>query len=406
MSGNHEHGDVRALPESRLWIAFALTGPFLWAALSGMETALFLLLRQVASTKEPRQRKQLYFILYGVAMALVVSVLSEYILPAVFHITEELFLMYYAIAIFVVAVFISIMRYRLLNIRSDYIFRSLFLNASEAILIVNRAGRIVSVNNICRGILHDENLDAGDHVASYLPEYRFDTDYSQHETIVTLGGQKRYLSLTQYPIEGGEHETTKLLLLTDLTQIRQRELNEKEKLLEKSNVDQLTGLYSRQYLREKYGDNGGEMRTRKSLLFIDVDDFKSINDNYGHLVGDEVLRELAACIKANVREANDAVRFGGDEFVIVLEGTGADDAYLVAERIRSCACDLVFTGKDAQFHITLSIGLIEGTTALEELIDKADRAMYGSKTLGKNKTTRYSEEEDGAFHMKVTKNSN
>ena len=56
--------------------------------------------------------------------------------------------------------------------------------------------------------------------------------------------------------------------------------------------------------------------------------FKSINDNYGHLVGDEVLRELAACIKSNVREANDAVRFGGDEFVIILDGATADDAYL------------------------------------------------------------------------------
>lgn len=92
---------------------------------------------------------------------------------------------------------------------------------------------------------------------------------------------------------------------------------EKEQLLEKSNIDQLTGLFSRQYLHDKY-ENAGKYAVRTALLFIDVDDLQSINDSYGHLVGDEVLKELAACIKNNVRVTNDAVRFGGDEFVIVL----------------------------------------------------------------------------------------
>ena len=75
---------------------------------------------------------------------------------------------------------------------------------------------------------------------------------------------------------------------------------------------------------------------------------------------------------------------------------------LVAERIRSCACGLAFNGANGAFHITLSIGLIEGTGSLDELIDKADRAMYSSKTQGKNKTTFYTHDEDGAFHMKVS----
>ena len=364
--------------------------------------ALYLVFRQIISTKDARLRAQLGFVLSGIGLALVVSVLSEYILPVVFHVKDELYLMYYAIAVFVFAIFISIMRYRLMNIRSDYIYRNLFLNASEGILIVNRSGRIVSVNRIGREILLDENLDAGDDVASYLPEYRFDAEYRRYETEVTLCGQTRYLSLTQYPMEEQGRDTSKLLLLADLTQSRLREMSEKEKLLEKSTVDQLTGLYNKQYLREKYKGNENGAQIRKSLLFIDVDDFKSINDNYGHLVGDEVLRELAACIKANVRVANDSIRFGGDEFVIILEETGQEDAYLVAERIRSCACGLAFNGANGAFHITLSIGLIEGTGSLDELIDKADRAMYSSKTQGKNKTTFYTHDEDGAFHMKVS----
>lgn len=365
--------------------------------------ALFLVLKQIIQTKDKRQRTQLNFILYGIGMALVISVISEYLLPVVFHITEKLHLMHYAIAIFVVAIFVSIMRFRLLNLQTDYIYRSLFLNASEGILIVNRAGRIMSVNHIGKEILRDEYLDAGDLVTTYIPAYSFDAEYKQKETEVTLGGQKRYLSITQYPLEEGARDMTKLLIMTDLTQIRQQQEREKEQLLEMSIVDQLTGLYNKQYLKEKYDAQDMAEEAYKSLLFIDVDNFKFINDSYGHLAGDEVLRELAACIKINIRSSNDAVRFGGDEFVIVLESTGAQDAFQVAERIRSRAGALTFTAGEASFHITLSIGLMEGSAPLNELIEKADRAMYRSKNRGKNKTTRFSEDGgDGAFHMRLS----
>ncbi|NLI54608.1 MAG: diguanylate cyclase [Clostridiales bacterium] len=365
--------------------------------------ALYLVLRQIVSTKDARQRAQMAYILFGSGLALMVSVLSEYLLPAVFHVTQQLYLMYYAIAIFVVAVFTSIMRHRLLNLRSDYIFRNLFFNASEGILIVNRFGRIVSINHIGREILHDDNLDAGDLVSSVLPDYRFDTDYRQQEVELLLGGQARYLTMTQYPLDERGRDTTKLLLLTDVTQTRRRQEREKERLIEKSSVDPLTGLFNKYYLREKYDAQAAPKAETTSLLFIDVDDFKSINDQYGHLLGDEVLRELATCIKQNIRGANDATRFGGDEFVIVLEDTVADDAFLVAERIRNCANELKFTAGDTVFHITLSIGLIEGTGPLNELIDKADRAMYRSKNKGKNTTTRFSEDGgDGSFHMRLT----
>ena len=88
--------------------------------------------------------------------------------------------------------------------------------------------------------------------------------------------------------------------------------------------------------------------------------------------------------------------------MIVLENVSAEEAYLVAERIRSCAGELDFYGAESKFHITLSIGLIEGAAPLNELLEKADRAMYASKNKGKNKTTIFSEDSaDGAFHMKL-----
>lgn len=365
--------------------------------------ALILVLRQILATKDARQRAQLNYILYGIGLALVVSVLSEYVLPAVFHVESELYLMYYAIAIFVVAIFISIMRYRLLSLRSDYIYRSLFLNASEGILIVNKSGRIVSVNRVGRQILRDDNLDAGDLVTGYLPDYRFDADYRHHEVECVLGGQNCYLDLSQHTIDELGRDTTKLLLLNDRTQTRQRQEQEKERLLEKTTIDPLTGLRNKHHLQDKHGEGTGRTPGFQSLLFIDVDNFKTINDQYGHLAGDEVLRALADCIKSTVRSANEAIRFGGDEFVVILEETSAEDAFLVAERIRSAAGALTFTGEGEPFHITLSIGLAAGSQPINELIEQADRAMYRSKNQGKNVTTRFAAaQEDGTFHMKVS----
>ena len=208
--------------------------------------------------------------------------------------------------------------------------------------------------------------------------------------------------MTQYPIEEMGRDSAKILILSDLTLTRERHEQEKEELLEKSNIDQLTGLFTKQYLNEKY-IQCDQCALRTALLFIDVDDFKIINDSYGHLVGDEVLRELALCIKSNVRGSNDAARFGGDEFVVILENTGAEEAYSVAERIRSCANELEFSGGESVFHITLSIGLIEGAAPLNELLEKADRAMYASKNKGKNKTTIFTgDDPNGGYHMKLS----
>jgi diguanylate cyclase (GGDEF) domain len=363
--------------------------------------AFILVLQQMIQTKDARLRAQLSYIFYGIGLALVVSVISEYLLPTVFHIKEKLYLMHSAVAIFAVAMFISIMRHRLLNLRSDYIYQNLFLGASEGILIVNRAGRIVSINRAGKELLLDEQLDAGDFVVAYLPDYKFELDYMQQEFEYEHDGQKRYLSVTQYPIDERDRDSTKLLVLSDLTQARLKQELEKVQLLEKSNIDELTGLYNKQYLREKFRAHE-ESTHSTALIFIDVDSFKSINDTYGHLLGDEVLRELAACIKGNVRGTNAAIRFGGDEFVIILEHTNAEDAFSVAERIRTCTNVLKFTSGETVFHITLSIGISEGCAPLEELLDKADRAMYASKNKGKNRTTLFTEmDADGAFHMSL-----
>lgn len=364
--------------------------------------ALILVFLALRRANDARERGRLSIILWGIGLALAVSVISEYLLPTVFHVDTHLYLMYYAFLIFVAAIFISIMRYRLFNMQSDYIYRRLFLNSAEGIVIVGKNGRIISINNVAREILRDENLDAGDRVSDYIREYSYETDYTRHEVVLQASGQPRYLVMTQYIMDEAADDSSKLLLLTDVTKEREAQIHEKDLLIEKSSIDSLTGLFNKQYLTEKYGSLG-EKKVPMSLLFLDVDDFKAINDRYGHMVGDQVLKGIAGCIKSVVRSGNDAVRFGGDEFVVVLESTRADDARLVAERIRGCVSELRFLECAPDLTLTLSIGLIEGDALISELIAKADRAMYASKNKGKDSTTVFqSDSVDSAFHMKLS----
>jgi len=179
----------------------------------------------------------------------------------------------------------------------------------------------------------------------------------------------------------------------DVTANKLEQQREKELLLEKAYIDHLTGLYNKQYL-PNCGNRQNEKRPNKklALLFIDVDNFKSINDDYGHLVGDEVLKTLAACIKGSIRKDACAVRFGGDEFIVLLENASVADAFQVAERIRKSAERLDFSGFAPNLKLSLSIGLVDGEGAVEDMIIKADRAMYRSKSGGKGRTTVFAEE--------------
>ena len=132
-----------------------------------------------------------------------------------------------------------------------------------------------------------------------------------------------------------------------------------------------------------------------------MDDFKQINEQYGHLIGDKVLRSLAVCIKSVIRTGSEAIRFGGDEFIVILENTTADEALPVAERIRASVAELSFADCPPEMRITVSIGLIEGAAPMNDLIAKADMAMYGSKSKGKNRTTLFNTDDPEIFHMRI-----
>jgi diguanylate cyclase (GGDEF)-like protein len=156
-------------------------------------------------------------------------------------------------------------------------------------------------------------------------------------------------------------------------------------------TDDLTHLYNSRYLNQvlrretkRASRNGRPL----SLLFIDLDGFKSINDRHGHLFGSRALVEAAAVIRGSARETDIVARFGGDEFALVLPDTGGEGAYAVGERIRErIAAHRFLVGDGLDIHLTASVGvatLPDVAASAEELVQAADAAMYVVKDRGKN----------------------
>lgn len=155
--------------------------------------------------------------------------------------------------------------------------------------------------------------------------------------------------------------------------------------LENASVtDSLTGLYNRRYLSHLY-HNGSDKQF--SVMFIDIDDFKEVNDSYGHDFGDLLLLEIAARLKQSVRKTDILVRYGGDEFLICFQHlVGNQDIEFVANKIKD-SINEPFSIHGHEIHISASIGIssTHGASAnLKELISDADQAMYGIKKNEKN----------------------
>ena len=166
---------------------------------------------------------------------------------------------------------------------------------------------------------------------------------------------------------------------------------DRNKFLMLSRTDSLTKLYNRIKFIEFSNFELNKARKNKvifSIMMVDLDFFKSINDNYGHATGDEVLKETAFIIKSISGKRNLSARWGGEEFICFFHNTNIQEAYVLAEKIRISLENHDFVNN---IKVTCSIGLYqrkEEDFNLDNIIDKADKALYCAKRNGRNKIRR------------------
>lgn len=162
------------------------------------------------------------------------------------------------------------------------------------------------------------------------------------------------------------------------------------KIYRMATTDSLTGLLSREYFHQQFSDifHRSERYQRPfSVMMVDIDDFKSVNDTYGHPAGDRVLEQIGRMILDIIRHEDIAARYGGEEFAILLPETSPENARYPAERLRRSLEVFRFTVDDKRFSITISIGIAgypDCASTMDELVDKADTALYEAKKAGKN----------------------
>lgn len=212
------------------------------------------------------------------------------------------------------------------------------------------------------------------------------------ETMIVRALELGVNDYIQKPIDPNE------LVARSLTQIRRKRYNDRlrssvQQTIELAVTDPLTGLHNRRYLDNhlKTLFNRALVRGKPLTICItDIDRFKQVNDTFGHDAGDEVLREFANRVRATVRGADLACRYGGEEFVVVMPDTTPETAAIVAERLRSMVENKPFSlrGNPTGLQITASLGVATigpGVETPEQLLKQADRALYQAKNDGRNR---------------------
>lgn len=186
------------------------------------------------------------------------------------------------------------------------------------------------------------------------------------------------------------------------------EIHAYEKVIKESTNDSLTGLFNKVYLQNALAQHislAKRHNTDLSVLFLDIDDFKEINDTFGHSSGDAVLKTVADTISRELRTSDTAARFGGDEFVILMPNTYKMNALLLSERLRKIIKQKIITIKDKSLQITVSGGVagfpVDAQKA-ENLLNLADSALYRAKGAGKNNISLFKDDKRRFLRIKFS----
>ncbi len=208
-----------------------------------------------------------------------------------------------------------------------------------------------------------------------------------------------YLLIGESKLTTSDDALKKISKLNNELANKTRELSKKNKELKKTKAeiekimrtDKLTDLANRRAFMEFLGKMLAQVRRYDislTILMLDLDDFKDINDNYGHVVGDRILREVGKILAQKTREGDMAARLGGDEFAVLLVETNADEAVNIAQRFIDSVKNIEIESREKPLTLSLGITEVKDDESIESLLARADKAMYKAKYAGKDNIAR------------------
>lgn len=295
-----------------------------------------------------------------------------------------------------------------LLIKADARFKAIVMSAHDGILSINTNEKILFANEAAHTIFGTNEL-VGKQLNVLIPKkYRSKhSDYVHNFRNSEIRSRPMYIRSSVMGLKANGNEiplevtiakidtagdTELIAVIRDVTERKQL----MDQLNRESHTDTLTELFNRRYLEPllaKEFDRAKRYTKAMSLLFVDIDNFKNVNDTFGHLVGDIVLKNVADVLKNWLREIDISCRWGGEEFVVLLPETDANGALLLADRLRLSIEQAEISHNGVTHQVTVSIGiseLRESHTVPEQLVEDADNAMLEAKKLGKNRVHLFS----------------
>lgn len=372
-------------------------GDFLYNFLY-LSISIALLVRWGIKTDRLRVKKQAKLLVVSSVVPFILNLFSQWILPLIGYRQFPLMGQLYAV-IMILGTYFVITRYKMFHIPENIVLKEVEKKIIEMVITLNESGQFVNVSKHTLTLLGYEGIDLiGKNITCLFEDQdkeKFSLEMLKREIeyndiqIYKKNTEKLPVHIICVPItdEIIHDFLGSLLIIRDIS--KEHELRSKNAELHDRTIrDSLTNLYNHQHSLEllnmevdQHKEDGGKHEL--TIMMLDIDYFKHINDTYGHLYGDYVIRTISAILLHNVKHLGHAGRFGGEEFLIILPRTGINEAYYIGEKIRN---DIAQYKYKETTRVTISIGIAQlGEETPMQLLKKSDDLLYVAKNNGRNR---------------------
>jgi diguanylate cyclase len=373
-----------------LVVRSTMTGMLLVAYNFSLPLFAILILLNFARKLAPGFRKQVYWIVASFLFTFLAAFVKTAFLEGM-GIYIHISVLYIPSAIILFRSLFRFSFFRLSPIARDKVFEVI----SQGILVMDKDGIVLEANSAALHSVREYFGFQGMLVGSRLHDIFADPDMfpmakengeQQREIALCLKTGDAFLSLNFYPL--GSHHDGAVMIINNITGQRMYELQ----LKEQADMDPLTGVMNRSGFEQAYSRMRAVLHDKKqplSLFMMDLDHFKSINDTFGHAMGDKVLMHFARLLHSSLREEDVIGRIGGDEFAVLLPNLRKADAAKIAERIRKNVDAARLAEEGSQVGYTVSIGIAgdeRSDSSLSDVLTQADSALYQAKHQDRNCT--------------------